>query len=332
MLSNLMSVGIVGTGIYLPEKILTNADLEKIVDTNDQWIRERTGIEERRILDEGLATSDIAYRAALEAIRNAGVSPEEIDLILVATITPDMSFPATACLVQDKLGAVKAAAFDISAGCSGFVYGLGIGSQFIKTGMYKTVLVIGAEVLSRVLNWKDRNTCVLFGDAAGAAVLRPVEDGFGILSMELGADGSGAELLKQNMGGARSKITVGNCDSFDRYLSMAGREVFRFAVKIMGECALIALEKAGMNEKDISCFIPHQANIRIIEAAARRLDISMEKVFVNVHKYGNTSAASIPVALHEAYCEGKIKKGDNVVLVGFGAGLTWGAAVIKWAM
>ncbi len=329
---NPMSVGIVGTGIYLPEQVLTNADLEKIVETSDEWISSRTGIRERRIISEEMATSDMAAHAGRMALDNAGVLPEEVDLIIVATVTPDHAFPATACLVQDKLGARRAAAFDLSVGCSGFVYGIGIGSQLIRTGLYRTVLVIGAETLSRIVNWQDRRTCVLFGDAAGAAVLQPVEEGYGILSVELGADGSGGDLLKLAVGGSRAPITEENCNSAERYLYMAGPEVFKFAVKIMDESAHKALRKAGVDKKDISCFIPHQANIRIIDAAARRLDVPQEKVFVNVHKYGNTSAASIPVALHEAVNECKIKKGDYVVLVGFGAGLTWGAGVIRWAV
>ncbi|MHB9096046.1 MAG: beta-ketoacyl-ACP synthase III, partial [Eubacteriales bacterium] len=325
-------VGIVGTGIYLPEKVLTNADIEKIVDTTDEWIRNRTGIQERRIISDDMATSDIAVRAAKMALQNAGVSAEEVDLIIVATISPDMFFPATACLVQKDIGAWNAAAFDLSAGCTGFVYGLAVGSQFIKTGMYKTVLLVGAESLSRSINWEDRNTCVLFGDAAGAVVLRQVEDGFGILSVELGADGSGHDLLKQAVQRTQAPGTEGNCRSAENYLTMAGREVFKFAVKIVGETALKAIESAGLQKNDIDCFIPHQANIRIIDAAAKRLDLPKDKVFVNVQKYGNTSAASIPVALHEAFLEGKIKKGEKVVLVGFGAGLTWGASVIKWAL
>ena len=329
---NAVSAGIVGTGVYLPERILTNSDLEKIVDTNDEWIRTRTGISERRIANEDTATSDMASEAARMALKNAGVEPKDIDLILVATVTPDMSFPATACLVQERLGAGKPPALDISAGCSGFVYGLGIASQFIKTGMYKNVLVVGAETLSRIINWKDRGTCVLFGDAAGAAVLQPVEKGYGILSVELGADGSGGDLLKLDIGGSRNPVTVENCQNEGRFIYMAGSNVMKFAVKIMAEAALTALNKAGLDKKDVDCLIPHQANIRIIEAAAKRLDLPMDKVFINVHKYGNTSAASIPVALHEALTEGRIKKGDHVVLVGFGAGLTWGASVIRWAV
>ncbi len=327
-----LPVGIVGTGIYLPEKVLTNADLEKMVDTSDEWIRTRTGILERRILADDQATSDMSLEAARMALQNAGLSPQEIDLILVATVTPDMAFPATACLVQDRLGAARAAACDLAVGCTGFIYALAIGSQFIKTGMYKTVLVIGSESLTRITNWQDRSTCVLFGDAAGAAVLRPVEEGFGILAVELGADGSGGDLLKQAVGGSRRPLTAENCQSRERYLAMAGPEVFKFAVKIMGDTALKALVEAGLEKKDVDCFIPHQANIRIIEAAAKRLRLPMSKVVVNLHKYGNTSAASIPLALHEALAEGRIKKGDNIILVAFGAGLTWAASVIKWAV
>lgn len=326
------SAGIVGTGVYLPQRVLTNSDLEKLVETNDEWIVSRTGIRERRIISDDMATSDMAVEAAKMALRNAGVRAEDVDLIMIATVTPDMVFPSTACLVQEKLGAGKAAAFDLSAGCSGFMYGIGVASQFIETGMYKTVLVIGAESLSRITNWKDRSTCILFGDAAGAAVLQPVAEGTGILSVELGADGSGGDLLKLAIGGTRTPVTVDNCYDDGRFIYMAGGSVMKFAVRIMGESALTALGKAGLHKKDINCLIPHQANIRIIDAAAKRLDLPMEKVFVNVHKYGNTSAASIPVALHEAVTEGRIQKGDNVVLVGFGAGLTWGASVMNWAI
>lgn len=325
-------VGIVGTGICLPEKVLTNQEMEKMVETSDEWIRTRTGIRERRIISDNQSTSDLAYGAARMALDNCGLSPEDIDLILVATVTPDMFFPATACLVQAKLGAGRAAAFDLSAGCSGFLYAMAVGSSFIKAGMYKTVLVIGAEALSRCVNWQDRNTCVLFGDAAGAVVLRQVEDGYGILSVELEADGTGADLLRQKLGGAREPITADNCHHPDKYLTMNGREVFKFAVRIIGETALNALEKAGLDKEKVDCFIPHQANIRIIEAAAKRLELPMSRVFVNVQKYGNTSAASIPVALYEALEEGRIKKGDHIVLVGFGAGLTWGASVIRWTV
>lgn len=324
--------GIIGTGVDLPDKVLTNFDMEQIVETSDEWIRTRTGIQERRIAPEGFATSDLAAKAGIMALKNAGVNACDLDLIIVATITPDMPFPSTACLVQEKIGAYKAAAFDLSAGCSGFVYGVGVAKQFIETGMYKNVLVIGADILSRIVNWKDRSTCVLFGDGAGAAVISRVEKGCGILEVELGADGTGCDFLRLPVGGSLKPLTVENCESVERYICMAGSEVFKFAVRIMAESAANVLNKAGLPKNSVDCLIPHQANIRIIEAAAKRLDLSMDKVFVNVHKYGNTSAASIPVALHEAFLEGRIKKGDNVVLVGFGAGLTWGACLMKWAM
>lgn len=318
-------VGITGLGICLPEKIMTNAELEKLVDTSDEWIQTRSGIKERRIAGPDVATSDLAVEAAKGAIADAGIKPEDIDLVLVATLTPDMYFPATACIVQARLGASRAAAFDLEAGCSGFVYAITVGSQFIKSGVYKTVLVIGAETLSKVIDWQDRNTCVLFGDGAGAAVLQEVEEGYGILSVELGSDGSGGELLKLSARGS------GKClDKID-YLQMVGREVFKFAVRIIGVSAARALEIAGLSADDIDCFIPHQANIRIIDAAAKRLGVEMDRVYVNVQKYGNTSAASIPVALYEAAHEGRIKKGDKIVIVGFGAGLTWGSCVIRWS-
>lgn len=317
-------VGITGLGVCLPERIMTNAEIEKMVDTNDEWIQSRSGIKERRIADPDVKTSDLAIEAAKGAIADAGIKPDDIDLILVATVTPDMYFPATACIVQDKLGACRAAAFDLSAGCSGFVYALSVGSQFVKTGVYKTVLVIGAETFSKILDWKDRNTCVLFGDGAGAVILQEVQEGYGILSIELGSDGSGGELLKLSARG--SGIGPDKVD----YLQMVGREVYKFAVRIIGASAERAVEGAGLNADDIDCFVPHQANIRIIDAAAKRLGVDMDRVYVNVHKYGNTSAASIPVALYEAVHEGRIKKGDNIVIVGFGAGLTWGSCVIRW--
>ena len=331
MLINKYGVGIIGTGYYAPEKIVTNADLEKLVDTNDEWIVERTGISERRVVDEHVTTSDIAVRAAQDALNNAGVKAEEIELIIVATLTPDMMFPSTACIVQHKLNAGNAAAFDLSAACSGFAYALSVGSQFIKSGMYKKVLVIAAEVLSKITNWEDRNTCVLFGDGAGAAVLGAVEEGYGILGVELGADGSGGEFLHMPAGGSLHPATVDTIANKMHYIHMNGNEVFKFAIKIMGEAALKALKSAGLETKDVDCLIPHQANIRIIKSAAKRLSLPMDKVFVNVNKYGNTSAASIPIALAEAAKERRFKKGDIVVLVGFGAGLTWASCVLKWA-
>jgi 3-oxoacyl-[acyl-carrier-protein] synthase-3 len=324
------AVGIIGLGSYAPEKILTNYDLEKMVDTSDQWIVERTGIKERHIAEEGIATSDMAARAAEQAMAKAGVSAEEIDLIIVATVTPDMLFPSTSCLVQDKIKATNAAAFDLSAGCSGFVYALVTGSQFIKAGLYKKVLVIGAETLSRIVDWNDRGTCVLFGDGAGAAVLSEVQPGFGLLASELGAEGSGGDALKLAAGGSLLPASKATLDSGQHYLSMQGHEVFRFATKIMGEAAVRVLGEIGLTSQDVDLLVPHQANIRIIQASAKRLKLPMEKVYVNVQKYGNTSAASIPIALEEAEREGRIKEGDVVVLVGFGAGLTWASCALKW--
>lgn len=324
------AVGIIGIGTYVPEKVMTNKDLEKMVDTSDEWIVERTGIQERRIVSPDMATSDLASRAAQKALDDAGITAEEIDLIIVATATPDMFFPSTACLVQANLKATHAAAFDLTAGCSGFVYAMITGSQFIKAGLYKKILVIGAESLSKILDWNDRNTCVLFGDGAGAAVLAETTPGYGILGAQLGADGSGGDLLKLPAGGSRNPTTSETISQKLHFVHMNGNEVFKFAVKIMGEAAGKALEAAGLTSNDVDCLIPHQANIRIIQSAAKRLKLPMDKVMVNVNKYGNTSAASIPIALEEAVHGGKVKKGDNVVLVGFGAGLTWAAAVIKW--
>ncbi|WP_094605498.1 3-oxoacyl-[acyl-carrier-protein] synthase 3 protein 1 [Sporomusa silvacetica DSM 10669] len=324
------AVGIIGIGTYLPEKIVTNKDLESIVETSDEWIVDRTGIRERRIAASDIATSDLASQAAQRALDDAGVTAEEIDLIIVASATPDMFFPSTACLVQANIKATNAAAFDLAAGCSGFVYAMVTGSQFIKTGLYKKVLVIGAETLSKILDWTDRNTCVLFGDGAGAAVLAEMSPGYGILASQLGADGAGGDLLKLPAGGSRNPATDETVSQRMHFIHMSGNEVFKFAVKIMGEAASKTLEAAGLSAADVDCLIPHQANIRIIQSAAKRLKLPMDKVMVNVDKYGNTSAASIPIALEEAVHSGKIKQGDHVVLVGFGAGLTWASAVMKW--
>ncbi|MDD4601280.1 3-oxoacyl-[acyl-carrier-protein] synthase 3 protein 1 [bioreactor metagenome] len=324
------AVGIIGLGCYVPEKVLTNFDLEKMVDTSNDWIVERTGIKQRHIAGDDVATSDLAVKAAEQALADAGISADELDLIIVGTATPDMYFPSVACIIQNKLKATKAAAFDLSAGCSGFVYGLVTGSQFIISGLYKKVLVVGAETLSKILDWTDRNTCVLFGDGAGAAVLSVVDDGYGILGVELGAEGAGGHYLSLPAGGSRlpaSELTVANRSHF---VHMNGNEVFKFAIKVMGEAALKALENASLKPEDVDCFIPHQANIRIIQSAAKRLKMPMEKVMINVDKYGNTSSASIPIALKEAVMNGKVKKDDTIVLVGFGAGLTWASCVIKW--
>lgn len=310
-----MGVGIIGLGKYVPEKVVTNFDLEKKLDTSDEWIRTRTGIQERRIASENEPTSEMAYQAALNAIQDANISPSDIDLILVATITPDRSFPSVACQLQERLQATKAAAMDISAACSGFIYALATAKSFIETKVYKHVLVVGVEKLSKITNWEDRNTAVLFGDGASAAILTEVSEGRGILSFELGADGSGGKHLYL---------------TDEQYIYMNGREVFKFAVRQMGESALSVLEKAGLSKEDVDFLIPHQANIRIMESARERLELPEEKLSKRIHLYGNTSSASIGLALKDEVEAGKIKDDDIVVLVGFGGGLTWGAVVLKW--
>lgn len=330
MPKEMINTGIAGVGAYVPDKIVTNADLEKIVDTSNEWIISRSGIRERRIAPPEMATSDFAVIAANEAIANAGITAEDIDLVIVATNTPDMIFPATACLVQDRIGAKKAGAFDLAAGCTGFVYAMIVGSQFVSTGACQNVLVIGSENLSKILNWKDRKTCVLFGDGAGAVVLRQAAPGSGILSQKLWADGSGGQFLKLPAGGSRLPASHETVDNNLHYLHMKGRDIFRFAVRTTGKAAAEVLSAAGIKVSDVDCFIPHQANVRIIEAAAKRLGLPREKVLVNVDRYGNTSTASVPIALAEALRDGRIKKGDHILMVGFGAGLTWAAAVLKW--
>lgn len=327
---SLRPVGIIGTGKYVPERILTNHDLEQMVETNDEWIVTRTGIKERRVASAGEATSDLACEASRLAIEAAGLTADDIDLIIVATITPDMFFPSTACLLQDKLGAKKAAAFDLSAACSGFIYGLSTASSMIATGMYKHILVVGAETLSRITDYTDRNTCILFGDGAGAVVLGEVPEGRGFKSFVLGADGSGGELLKVSGGGSRMPATEQSIADKKHYIYMAGNDVFKFAVRIMGSAAEEALEKAGMTKDEIDLLIPHQANIRIIHSAMNRLELSEQKAMINLNKYGNMSAASIPVALAEAVEQQRIQTGDKLVFVGFGGGLTWGASVLVW--
>ncbi|MDX8045779.1 beta-ketoacyl-ACP synthase III [Gracilibacillus sp. S3-1-1] len=309
-----MKAGIIGTGHYAPERVLTNADMEKIVDTSDEWIRTRTGIEERRIANDNEDTSDLAYNAAEQALNGAGITADQLDLILVATVTPDQPFPTVSCKLQARLGATNAAAMDISAACAGFMYGVVTAKQFIESGAYKHVLIIGADKLSKITDWTDRSTCVLFGDGAGAAVMGPVSDDKGVLSFELGSDGNGGKHLEQQ----------------DDYIYMNGREVFKFAVRQMPESSLKVVEKAGYEKEDVDYLIPHQANIRIMEAARQRLGIEQDRMAVNVNKYGNTSAASIPIALSESVKNGKINDNDLVVLVGFGGGLTWGAVALKW--
>lgn len=327
---SLRSVGIIGTGKYVPERVLTNSDMEKMVETSDEWIVSRTGIKERRIAAEHEATSDLAFHAAEQALKAAGITAEQLDLIVVTTVTPDTTFPSTACLVQERLGAKRAAAFDLSAACSGFVYGLANASNFIAMGIYKYALVIGAECLSRITDYTDRNTCILFGDGAGAAVLGPVPEGRGFKSFVLGADGGGGELLKLEAGGSRMPASSETVQNKRHYIYMNGREVFKFAVRIMGSAAEEALAKAGKTKEDIDLLVPHQANTRIIHAAIERLNLSEEKCMINLPRYANTSAASIPLALAEAVEEGRVREGDTILLVGFGGGLTWSASVIEW--
>lgn len=326
----LSSVGIIGTGMYVPEKILTNADLEKIVETNDEWIVSRTGIRERHIAAPDQATSDLAYHAAMQALENAGMTADQLDLIVIATITPDTMFPSTACILQEKLGAKNAAAFDLSAACSGFVYSMATASSMIRTGMYKNALVIGADTLSRITDYTDRNTCVLFGDGAGAVILGEVPAGRGFLSFDLGAEGAGGSLLKLEAGGSRLPASAETVQDGKHFIYMNGREVFKFAVRVMGSATEEVLRKAGKTKEDIDLFVPHQANIRIIQSAMNRLDLPEDRCVINVDKYANTSAASIPLALVEAAQQGRIKEGDTVLLVGFGGGLTWGASVLVW--
>ncbi|MCF7755240.1 beta-ketoacyl-ACP synthase III [Paenibacillus amylolyticus] len=329
-MNNLRPVGVIGTGKYVPEKILTNSDLEKMVDTNDEWIVSRTGIKERHIAAPDQATSDLAYEAAIKALESAGMTGSDLDLIIVATITPDSSFPSTACILQDKLGAKGAAAFDLSAACSGFVYGLASATSFIQSGMYNNALVIGADCLSRITDYTDRNTCVLFGDGAGAVVVGEVPEGRGFKAFDLGAEGSGGSLLQMEGGGSRLPASAETVENKKHYIYMNGREVFKFAVRVMGTATIEVLRKAGMERTDVDLFVPHQANIRIIQSAMQRLELPEEKVVVNVDKYANTSAASIPLALVEAAEEGRMKAGDTVLMVGFGGGLTWGASVLVW--
>jgi 3-oxoacyl-[acyl-carrier-protein] synthase-3 len=321
---------IISVGSYVPERILTNAELEKMVDTTDEWITSRTGIKERHLAAENEFTSDMAAAAAQRAMDKAGITADQIDLIIVATITPDMLFPSTAALVQNKLGARKAAAFDIEAACSGFIYALEIGQQFIMTRTYETVLVIGAERLSSIVNWKDRNTCVLFGDGAGAAILQHRPDAHGLLTACMGADGDKAMLLCMPGGGSRIPATTDSVEAGLHHLQMDGKETFKNAVNAMLTAAQEALRRCEVDISQIKLVIPHQANRRIIDAVGDRLGVKPEQLFVNLDKYGNTSAASVAIALDEVVTKGLIQRGDLVLMVVFGAGLTWAAAVIEW--
>ncbi len=322
---------IIGTGSYAPPKVLTNADLEKLVETSDEWIRTRTGIAERRIATEAEATSDLAYQASLHALEAAGVDPADLDLILVATITPDMFFPSTACLLQERLQARRAGALDISAACSGFIYGLAVADGLLRLGTLRTVLLIGAETLTKIVNWKDRNTCVLFGDGAGAVVLKAEEGERGILSAHLFADGARGPQLMMPGGGSRHPLSQRVLEEGLCTIRMAnGNEVFKSAVRAMEDAALTALKHNHLDVGDLSLVVPHQANLRIIKAVGQRLNLPEEKLCVNVERYGNTSAASIPLALDEAVRAGRVKPGDLVLLCAFGGGLTWGSALIRW--
>jgi 3-oxoacyl-[acyl-carrier-protein] synthase-3 len=320
-----------GWGKYLPERVLPNSELAELVDTSDEWIRSRTGIAERRIAAPEETTCTLAVNAARAALDMAQVRAQDLDLIIVATCTPDYaSMPATASLVQHALGAQKAGAFDLNAVCSGWLYGLATGSQFILSGAYKSVLVVGAEVFTRILDWQDRSTCVLFGDGAGAVVLQPTAEPGGLLSFVLGSDGSGACSLYVPAGGSRRPASAETVAQREHYVKMQGRDVFRFATKVLPDSVVQALEAAALTTDDIDVFIPHQANERIINSAAKRLRLDHSTVFSNVERYGNTSAASIPVALCEALEEGLVQAGSTVVMSGFGAGLSWGTAVWKW--
>ncbi len=324
------TASILGTGSYVPERILTNADLEKMVDTNDEWIRTRTGIRERRIAAPEENTSDMAAAAARAALENAGVGAMEVDMIICATVTPDMFFPNTACFVQTKIGATRAICFDVSAACSGFIYALEIAHQFIATRTYKTILVIGADKISGIVNWEDRNTCVLFGDGAGAAVLGHREAGRGLMATPMGSDGALADILCIPGGGKTPTVTAGNFDPKNFTIQMNGRETYKQAVLAMVNASQKALEKAGVTIDQIKCVIPHQANLRIIEAIADRLKISLDQFYLNLDRYGNTSAAAVAIALDEAARAGRFERGDLILLVVFGGGLTWASSIIEW--
>ena len=321
---------ITGWGTALPEHVLTNHDLEQMVDTSDEWIVSRTGIRERRIASPDQTTATLAADAALNALGHAGVKPSDVDLIIVATSSPEHIFPATACIVQDIIGASKAGAFDLSAACTGFIFALNMAAQAIRTGSIETAVVVGAETLSRIVNWQDRNTCILFGDGAGAFVLQGSEEPGGVMEAVMHADGSGADVLSIPAGGSKMPTSADTVAHGLHYVHMEGRPVFRFATRVMAEATREVVEKAGLTLEDIDIIVPHQANYRILEVAARGLKMPMEKFMVNLDKYGNTSTASIPIAAAEAAEKGRLRKGDKVVLVGFGGGLTYGALLAEW--
>ncbi|UOF89290.1 ketoacyl-ACP synthase III [Fodinisporobacter ferrooxydans] len=324
------NVGILATGSYVPDTVLTNYELENMVDTSNDWIVTRTGIQERRIAANDQASSDLAYEASVQALKKAGIRGADLDMIIVATVTPDTTFPSTANILQYRLGAKKAASFDLAAACSGFLYGITTAAQFLENGRYRYVLVVGVECLSKVVDWSDRNTCILFGDGAGAALLGCVEEGYGFQSFELGSDGSGGHLLSVPAGGSRLPASMETVANKQHYIQMAGSDVFKFAVRVMESSSLTVIEKAGLTKEAIDFLVPHQANIRIIDAAVKRLGISPDKVAVNLNRYGNMSSASIPVALDELVESKRVHAGDYLLFVGFGGGLTWGASILRW--
>jgi 3-oxoacyl-[acyl-carrier-protein] synthase-3 len=321
---------ITGWGLAVPERVLTNADLERIVNTSDEWIQTRTGIRERRVVGPGESTSTLSTEAGRRALEQAGLAPTEIDLIILATCTPDRPFPATACTVQANLSIPRAAAFDVVAACSGFVYGLSVATSMIRSGAARNVLFIAADIFTHYINWNDRNTCVLFGDGAGAVVLQPSEERYGQLSSVLGASGKDEDLMAVDAGGTRMPATAELLEQGRQYVYMNGREIFKLAVRGMGDSSAQAIAEAGLTKDDIALVLPHQANLRIIEATAKRLDMPMERVFVNLDRYGNTSAATIPIALAEAVAQGRVNDGDYLLLTAFGGGLTWASSVIRW--
>ena len=325
------SVGIKGTGYYVPENVVTNFDLEKIVDTTDEWIRTRTGIEERRFASPDEATSDLSYKAALKAIEVAKIDKNQIDMIIVATCTPDYIAQGTSCLVQNKLGLTSIPCLDVNAACSGFIYGMSMAYSLVKSKIYKNILVVGAETLSRIIDMQDRNTCVLFGDGAGAVIIGEVEEGYGILGLSLGAEGEDDMILKVPAGGTRKPNNEETIKNRENFLIMKGKEVFKFAVTVLPKVTLDALEQSKLSANDLSMIFPHQANERIIEAASKRIKFPLEKFYMNLNRFGNTSAASVAIALGEALEKGLVKKGDNIALTGFGAGRTYGSMVMKWA-